>query len=283
MEDEMQILVATSNKHKLREIEAVLSDPFLTLVSMAELESPPEVIEDGKTFTENAVRKAVELAKFSGMWSMADDSGLEVKALGGAPGVYSARYAGEPVDYLANNHKLLQELKDKTDRSARFVCVIALSDPDGNCRTVEGFVEGVIAQEAKGDKGFGYDPLFIPAGHKRTFAQMSADEKNSISHRANALAAALAAWGNLLRLDYQEGDEPGTGEYEKICELSDEILAQRVSAELNEKGIAHVIRSYRDSAYDGIFQSTLGWGHVEAAVNDRDKILEIVTALGRSD
>ncbi len=278
----MQILVATTNRHKLHEIRDVLSDPGLTLLSSVELESPPEVIEDGDTFEANAVKKAVELAEFSGMWTMADDSGLEVDALDGAPGVFSARYAGEPADYKANNIKLLKELEGKQDRSARFVCVIALCDPEGNCRTVRGTVDGVIADRERGDEGFGYDPLFIPQGETRTFAEMAPEEKNSISHRANALAAAVEEWSALLGLDGP--DQPGEeAEYVKIVELKGELFANRVNEELSDKGIPHVIRSYRDSAYDGIFQQTLGWGHVEAPESFAEEIREIVAALASGD
>ena len=274
----MQILVATTNKHKLREIEDVLSDPALTLMSLAELENPPEVVEDSDTFEGNAVKKAVTLARHSGMWTMADDSGLEVAALKGAPGVHSARYAGEPVDYKANNRKLVAELSGQSDRSARFVCVIALSDPNGNCTTVRGTVEGGIGLEELGDDGFGYDPLFVPAGDTRTFAEMSSAEKNAISHRANALAAALAEWQHVLGLD-RDVTPDGGEEYVKICELRDEMLAKRVAEELTEEGIPHVIRTYRDSAYDGIFQQTLGWGHVEAPIERKSDIEAVVRAL----
>lgn len=274
----MQILVATTNRHKLREIEQVLSNPALTLISMDELASPPEVIEDKDTFEGNAVKKAVELARFSGMWTLADDSGLEVGALNGAPGVHSARYAGEPVNYRANNAKLVKELAGCADRSARFVCVIALSDPEGNCRTVRGTVEGTIIEEGRGDNGFGYDPLFVPAGHNITFAEMSDHDKNIISHRANALAAAVSEWADLLQLSEGQAEDDLT-EYVKICELKDEIFARRVGEELTEKGIPHVIRSFRDSAYDGIFQTTMGWGHVEAPVDRSTEISQVVSAL----
>jgi XTP/dITP diphosphohydrolase len=129
---------------------------------------------------------------------MADDSGLEVAALNGAPGVYSARYAGEDVSYDANNVKLLKELTGKADRSAAFRTVIALSDPAGNTRTVEGRCDGVIIDACRGDHGFGYDPLFVPAGYEQTFAELTSDVKNRISHRALALKAAESAWSDIL-------------------------------------------------------------------------------------
>ena len=262
----------------MQEIRDVLSVPGLTLLSIAELDSPPEVIEDGLTFEANAIKKASELARYSQMWTMADDSGLEVAALGGAPGVYSARYAGEPVDYKANNRKLLRELEGKPDRSARFVCVIALCDPDGNCRTVQGTIDGTIGTEERGDGGFGYDPLFIPKGYTTTLAELSFAEKNRISHRANALAAAIEAWAGPLGLDRPDAPDADV-EYVKIVELKSEILAQRVGEELADRGIPYVIRTYRDSAYDGIFQQTLGWGHVEAPESRAGEIRDIVAAL----
>ena len=129
---------------------------------------------------------------------MGDDSGLEVDALGGAPGVWSARYAGEPTDSAANVRKLLAEMGDTENRSARFRCAIALASSEGETRVVEGACEGVIGFEERGCSGFGYDPVFMPEGHDRTFAEMPAEEKNAISHRGRALAAAAEAWGNLL-------------------------------------------------------------------------------------
>ncbi|MCK5529096.1 MAG: RdgB/HAM1 family non-canonical purine NTP pyrophosphatase [Kiritimatiellae bacterium] len=192
------LFIATGNAHKLVEIRAIFSVPNLKLVDMNDYSELPEVVEDQDSFVGNAVKKAVELAKFSGQWTLADDSGLEVDALGGDPGVYSARYAGEDADYLANNSKLLHELKGVTERSARFRCVIALCSPDGEARTVEGCCEGKIALAPSGDSGFGYDPLFIPVGESRTFAEMSDLEKNAVSHRGVALANADVAWKHLL-------------------------------------------------------------------------------------
>lgn len=194
----MKLLIATTNKHKLREIHAIFSMPSLELVDTTHFPDLPEVVEDGKTFESNAVKKAVTIARASGLWAMADDSGLEVDSLGGAPGVYSARYAGEPVDYDANNKKLLSSLKDITDRKARFKCVIALSSPKGFAQYVEGSCEGLITEEARGANGFGYDPVFIPHGYTCTFAEMDSDIKNSISHRALALMEALEKWGDFF-------------------------------------------------------------------------------------
>lgn len=194
----MKLVIATRNRHKLEEIRAIFDVPGLEIASALDYPEVPDVEEDGATFEANAVKKAVALARATGHWAMADDSGLEVDALEGAPGVYSARYAGEPVDYAANNRKLLKALEDTADRRARFRCVIALADPDGKARTVEGRCEGTIAREERGRRGFGYDPVFVPEGHAETFAEMAAEAKNAISHRGRAVRAAQAAWGGLL-------------------------------------------------------------------------------------
>lgn len=190
----MRLVVSTRNRHKLAEIRAILRVEGLELLGMDDLPGVPDVEEDGDTFEANAVKKAVAATQALGEWALADDSGLEVDALGGAPGVYSARYAGEPADYAANNAKLLKELHGVANRRARFRCVMALSAPDGIVRTVEGRCEGTIAQAARGRDGFGYDPLFVPDGHRETFAEMSSERKHAISHRGRALAAAREAW-----------------------------------------------------------------------------------------
>ncbi|MBN1558365.1 MAG: XTP/dITP diphosphatase [Lentisphaerae bacterium] len=182
------VLVATQNPHKLREIRAILSVPGLTIAGAEAYPGLPEVEEDGTTFEANAVKKAESAVAAAGVWALADDSGLEVAALDGVPGVRSARYAGEPVDYAANNAKLLRELEGVTDRRARFRCVMALAQPGRAARTVEGRCEGHITTAARGTGGFGYDPVFIPEGENRTFAEMTAEEKNGRSHRAAALA-----------------------------------------------------------------------------------------------
>lgn len=195
----MKLVLATRNKHKLEEIEAIFNFAGLEISSALDYPEIPDVEEDGDTLEANAIKKAVTLAKALNCWAMADDSGLEVDALNGAPGVYSARYAGEDVSYKANNVKLLAELSDKSNRAAAFRTVIALSDPEGNTRTVEGRCDGVIIDACRGEYGFGYDPLFVPAGYDQTFAELSSDEKNCISHRARALKAAEAAWGDLLK------------------------------------------------------------------------------------
>ena len=194
----MKLLIATGNRHKFHEISAILNSPHLAFISLKDLASPPGVVEDGETFELNAIKKAVTLARFSGSWTLADDSGLEVDALGGAPGVYSARYAGEPSNDAANNQKLLANLEGVMNRRARFRCAIALSDPVGVARTVSGACEGALLTAVRGHGGFGYDPLFIPDGYELTFAELAPGVKNTISHRARALAAAFLQWERTL-------------------------------------------------------------------------------------
>lgn len=194
----MKLLIATGNRHKLNEIRRIFDMPSLDLLALAEFPNAPEVVEDGATFEANAIKKAVSAAGFTGLWAMADDSGLEVNVLNGEPGVYSARYAGEECDYAANNSKLLSALKDANDRSAGFTCVIALSDPEGKTRVVKGRCTGAISDRPRGDNGFGYDPLFVPDGYSETFAEMDPDTKNEISHRAAALRKAREQWISLL-------------------------------------------------------------------------------------
>ena len=194
----MKILIASRNPHKIREISEIFMLPSLEFAGLDQYPGLPEVLEDGATFQENAVKKAMTLALATRQWTMADDSGLEVDALDGEPGVRSARYAGEPSDTAANNRKLLMALAGRATRSARFRCVIALASPSGRAQLVEGSCEGVVLTESRGTGGFGYDPLFQPAGYAATFAEMDAGEKNRISHRAAALRRALDAWGRML-------------------------------------------------------------------------------------
>ena len=182
----MRIFVATHNQHKLREIGQIL--PGVEIVA----DDPKDVEENAPDFTGNALIKVRAIAvKHRGEWCMADDSGLEVAALGGAPGVRSARYAGEPSNTPNNNALLLKNLKGVTDRRANFTCAIALVDPKGAEHTVVGKCFGRIAEAPSGAEGFGYDPLFIPDGHEKSFAELTADEKNEISHRGRALKEAV--------------------------------------------------------------------------------------------
>ncbi len=197
--DPHALLIASRNRHKCEEIRAILDVPGLTMVSAADCPELPDVDEDGETFEANALKKAVTLARLTGLRALGDDSGLEVDALGGAPGVRSARYAGEPVDYAANNRKLLTALENAASRRARFRCVLALASPAGKTWLVEGVCEGSIACAEKGRQGFGYDPLFVPEGFEETFAEMAPARKNALSHRGRALAAAQRDWSDLLR------------------------------------------------------------------------------------
>ena len=194
----MKLLIATRNRHKLEEIRAILNLPGLELVGADEVPGLPEVEEDAPTFEGNAIKKARTLALASGCWTLADDSGLEVEALGGAPGVISARYAGLEASTPANNAKLLRELDGVTDRRARFRCVLALCAPDGRSWTVEGRCEGWMLESPRGANGFGYDPLFVPEGHSQTFAELPSGVKNGMSHRGRALQCAVAEWGGRL-------------------------------------------------------------------------------------
>jgi len=188
----MRILIATMNTGKLREYERLLAEvPGLELETMAALPEPIEVVEDRDTFYGNARKKATEIATVAGMPCLADDSGLEVDALGGRPGVYSARYAGEGSTDSENNAKLLDALSGVADdeRTARFQCAIVIIDQSGRELAIaEGACEGRIGSESRGSHGFGYDPLFVPAGYAQTMAELGPETKNQISHRAKAAA-----------------------------------------------------------------------------------------------
>lgn len=186
-----QLVIATGNKHKVLEMREILAPLGYDVISAAECGGMPDVEEDAGTFQGNACKKALETAKALGRTVLADDSGLEVFALGGEPGVYSARYAGEGGNDGRNLAKLLGKMQGVTDRSARFVCVIAVATPEGLVGCAEGEVRGTIAFAAVGDGGFGYDPGFIPDGYDKTFGQLPPEVKNSLSHRANALKNAI--------------------------------------------------------------------------------------------
>jgi XTP/dITP diphosphohydrolase len=188
-----KLLLATGNNHKRQELQELLSGLKIQIVTLDDIEPLPEVEEDGFTFEENAIKKASVNASLSGLITLADDSGLAVDELDGKPGVYSARFAGVDANDEKNNQKLLALLNDvpEEQRTARFKCVIAICSPEGKTATVEGSCEGRIAMKPSGHQGFGYDPLFIPQGWKKSFAMLSAEEKNLISHRGKALQKAL--------------------------------------------------------------------------------------------
>lgn len=190
-----KLVIATANQHKVDEIVAILAqvipgfsrEDVLTMTDF----SAPSPVEDGLTFAENAIIKAADLAKRTGLPALADDSGLRVDVLGGSPGIFSARWSGDHGNDAANLDLLLAQIRDVPDaaRGAQFVCAAALCFPDGSTLVEEGVLPGKIARERRGEGGFGYDPAFIPEGADRTTAQMSAQEKNQISHRARALHA----------------------------------------------------------------------------------------------
>lgn len=183
----MKLIIASNNAHKLTEMKAILAPFFDDVQSMREAGIEHETVEDGETFMENAVKKARELAEISGCCAIADDSGLCVDALGGAPGVYSARYSGVHGDDKANNRKLLKELEGTNDRGAHYTCAIALVWPDGRLLTAEDYLYGEIAHDERGSNGFGYDPLFLLPEQGLRTAEISPEEKNRISHRGKAL------------------------------------------------------------------------------------------------
>lgn len=186
----MKIVLATGNQGKVEEIIVLLHPLGLEVLSLSSFPHMPAVVEDGDTFAANAQKKALAVARYTGLPALADDSGLEVDCLAGAPGVYSARYAGENKNDQENNRKLLKEMAGvpKEKRTARFRCVMALAQPDGQIYCTEGSCEGFIGLEPKGFGGFGYDPLFIAASEDKTFGELDLATKNRLSHRGKALA-----------------------------------------------------------------------------------------------
>ena len=183
----MKIFLATGNKHKIDEIKAIFKNvKDIEILSIKDGIEIPEVVEDGNTFEANSAKKALEIAKFTGMITIADDSGLCVDALNGEPGVYSARYSGEGATDASNNAKLIKNLQGIENRKAHFVSVITLGKPDGRAYSFRGEVDGEIIDIPRGDTGFGYDPHFYVVEYGKTLAEMP-EMKNVISHRANAL------------------------------------------------------------------------------------------------
>ena len=187
--ERVEIVIATRNKQKLEEVRRIALDWAIPILSLDNFPDCPQVEEDGETFEANAVKKAASVARCSGKHALADDSGLEVDALGGAPGVLSSRYAGRDADDLKSIEKLLNAMRSvgAERRGGRFVCCLALASPAGVLKTFWGEVRGRIGTEPRGTSGFGYDPVFYPEGQHRTFAEMSAVEKDIISHRGKAL------------------------------------------------------------------------------------------------
>lgn len=198
-----ELIIATRNKGKIREIREILRGLGLRIKGLSDFPNVPEIEEDGKTFTENALKKARFYSKYFGKWTLADDSGLEVDYLKGLPGIHSARYAGEKASNQENNVKLLKEMKGVpfSKRGARFRCILALVSPEGKETIIEGSCRGRIGFEEKGKRGFGYDPLFILPKSGKTMAEISLQEKNRISHRGKALRKLKKIIGNLLESD----------------------------------------------------------------------------------
>ena len=197
----MKLTLATRNPKKIEEIRSILGHQFeVTGMDAISASSDLELIEDCQTFAGNAILKAVSVAKATQQLALADDSGLVVDALDGAPGVHSARYSGENSTDEVRNQKLLHALKDipYSQRTARFQCAIAMADKEGKIEVVEGVCQGEIAHQPKGDQGFGYDPVFVPDGYQQTFAQLGATVKNRISHRWRALALAAKVVQNWI-------------------------------------------------------------------------------------
>ncbi len=183
-----ELVLATRNLDKGRELAALLGDLNIRIRTLADFPDAPEVVEDGATCEANAIKKAMEIARATGRAAVADDTGLEVDALGGRPGVYAARYAGEGATYEDNCRKLLHELKGipPERRTARFLTVAALALPEGDVRIAHGILEGLIAETPAGSQGFGYDPVFFVPELGKTLAELTPTEKNRISHRARA-------------------------------------------------------------------------------------------------
>ena len=187
MAEKVTLVIATQNRGKLDEIGDLLSGFPVDLRNLDDFGPVPPIIEDGDTFDDNAYKKAEVTARILGLPALADDSGLMVEALDGAPGVYSARYAGEDATDSQRCHKILDEMKEATDRKAAFECVISIAVPSGPALTYEGRCEGIIADSPRGVNGFGYDPIFYYPSLGKTFAELSREDKGRISHRGKAL------------------------------------------------------------------------------------------------
>lgn len=188
----MELIVATRNKDKCKELQALLQDLGVRIRTIGDFPGAPDVVEDGSTCEANAIKKAQSAAQFTGRPAIADDTGLEVAALGGRPGVYAARYAGESATYEDNWRKLLHELNGVplTRRQARFVTAAAIAYPDGRVQVAIGTLDGVITERPQGVSGFGYDPIFLVPEKGKTLAEMTPEEKNQVSHRARAFQRA---------------------------------------------------------------------------------------------
>lgn len=214
------IVLATTNKNKIKEFQEMVKDLPVEIKSVGDFGPIPECIEDGATFDDNAYKKALHTAKILGLPAIADDSGLEVEALDGAPGVYSARYAGESATDADNCEKLLKEMKGKDNRKAAFKCVLSIAVPSGPALTYEGSCEGTILEEKQGDSGFGYDPLFFYEPLQKSFAECGMEEKNKVSHRGKALAELKSEFDKVIiwlnqRLAEEKPPKPDHSEFEE--------------------------------------------------------------------
>ena len=203
------IILATRNEGKISEFKKLLTGFDAEIITLKDFGTIPAIEEDGETFEDNAYKKAWLTAQYIGLPAIADDSGLMVNALGGAPGVFSARYAGADATDEENNLKLLKAMEGHEDREARFMCIIAIAVPKGPALIYEGICEGIITRESIGEHGFGYDPLFYYPPMKKSFAQLSPDEKNKVSHRGKAMAELRSEFDKvLIWLEQRLEEEP---------------------------------------------------------------------------
>ena len=225
------IVLATRNQGKVKEFAEMLKDFPVEIKSLADFGPIPEAVEDGATFDDNAYKKASFTAKVLGLPAMADDSGLTVEALDGAPGVYSARYAGDKATDSDNIAKLLKEMEGKANRKAAFECVISIAVPSGPALTFEGRCEGEILSTPRGNDGFGYDPVFYCSILGKTFAEASMEEKNRVSHRGKAVAQVAAEFAKVLtwleqRLFEEKPEKPDHSQFEHN-DWSEEIMVRK--------------------------------------------------------
>ena len=226
------LVLATRNKGKLREFQELLKDFPVEVKSLADFGPIPEVVEDGETFDDNAYKKAYFTAKVLGLPAIADDSGLAVEALEGAPGVYSARYAGEKATDAENSAKLLKNMEGITNRKAAFHCVISIAVPSGPALTYEGTCEGELLAVPRGEDGFGYDPIFFYPELGKSFAELTMEEKNRVSHRGRAMAEVAGEFEQVLkwlkqRLNEEKPPKPDHEQFEHN-DWSEEIMVREV-------------------------------------------------------
>jgi len=226
------LVLATTNKGKLKEFKELLKDFPVEIQSLADFGPIPAVIEDGATFDDNAYKKAHFTAKVLGLPCIADDSGLAVEALDGAPGVYSARYAGDNASDAENTAKLLKDMEGKANRKAAFHCVISIAVPSGPALTYEGTCEGELLATPRGEDGFGYDPIFFYPELGKTFAELSMEEKNKVSHRGRAMAEMAGEFEQVLKWVKQRLSEekPPKPDHEQFAhnDWSEEIMVREV-------------------------------------------------------